>query len=82
MALPEDGASSPTLQKSPETVLASPRARSTPRRPPEPADLPKLDKRKVKKMKPTELKEELKLRGLDTQGNAKTLLARVLEHAC
>mmetsp|Transcript_33089 Transcript_33089/g.99786 ORF Transcript_33089/g.99786 Transcript_33089/m.99786 type:complete len:186 (-) Transcript_33089:40-597(-) len=50
--------------------------------PPEPADLPKLDKRKVKKMKPTELKEELKLRGLDTQGNAKTLLARVLEHAC
>ena len=33
-------------------------------------------------MKPTELKEELKLRGLDTQGNAKTLLARVLEHAC
>ena len=33
---------------------------------------PKLDKRKVKKMKPAQLKEELKLRGLSIQGNARS----------
>ena len=43
---------------------------------------PKLDKRKVKKMKPAQLKEELKLRGLSTQGNAKELVARLTEAAC
>ena len=42
-------------------------------------EIPKLEKRKVKAMKPTQLKEELKLRGLSTQGNAKALLARLLE---
>ena len=43
---------------------------------------PKLDKRKVKKMKPAQLKEELKLRGLSIQGNAKELVARLTEAAC
>ena len=43
---------------------------------------PKLDKRKVKKMKPVQLKEELKLRGLSIQGNAKELVARLTEAAC
>merc|ERR1719410_178501 len=33
--------------------------------------IPKLDKIKIKKMKPTQLKEHLKVRGLDIQGNAK-----------
>ena len=43
---------------------------------------PKLESRAVKKMKPPQLKEELKLRNLSTQGNAKQLLARLLEAAC
>jgi len=42
-------------------------------------DVPKLEPRKVKAMKPALLKEELKLRGLSTQGNAKALVARLLE---
>ena len=33
-------------------------------------------------MKPAQLKEELKLRGLSTQGNAKELVARLTEAAC
>ena len=45
-------------------------------------DKAKLDKRKVKKMKPAQLKEELKLRGLSIQGNAKELVARLTEAAC
>lgn len=43
---------------------------------------PKLNKIKVKKMKPAQLKEELKLRGLDIQGTGKQLLARLIEAAC
>ena len=42
-------------------------------------DAPKLDKITIKKMKPAQLKEALKERGLDIQGNAKTLTARLLE---
>lgn len=42
-------------------------------------DLPKLDKITIKKMKPAQLKEALKERGCDIQGNAKTLTARLLE---
>jgi|EP00979_Chaetoceros_neogracilis_P005356 hypothetical protein len=42
-------------------------------------EVPKLDKLKVKKMKPAQLKEALKERGCDIQGNAKTLTARLLE---
>merc|ERR1711862_37971 len=37
--------------------------------------IPKLDK-----MKPAQLKEQLKLRGLDIQGNAKQLTQRLLEY--
>ena len=44
------------------------------------ASVPKLDKIVIKKMKPTQLKEALKARGLDIQGNAKTLTARLLEY--
>ena len=43
------------------------------------ADVPKLDKITIKKMKPALLKEALKERGLEVQGNAKTLTARLLE---
>ena len=43
---------------------------------------PKLDKRNVKKMKPAQLKGELKLRGLSIQGNAKELVTRLTEAAC
>mmetsp|Transcript_2914 Transcript_2914/g.5462 ORF Transcript_2914/g.5462 Transcript_2914/m.5462 type:complete len:235 (-) Transcript_2914:106-810(-) len=43
------------------------------------SDIPKLDKIAIKKMKPTQLKEALKERGCDIQGNAKTLMARLLE---
>ncbi len=43
------------------------------------ADVPKLDKITIKKMKPTALKEALKARGCDIQGNAKALTARLLE---
>lgn len=42
-------------------------------------DAPKLDKITIKKMKPALLKEALKERGLEVQGNAKTLTARLLE---
>ena len=40
--------------------------------------IPKLDKIAIKKMKPTQLKEALKERGLDIQGNAKQLTERLL----
>lgn len=42
--------------------------------------IPKLDKITIKKMKPAQMKEALKERGLDIQGNAKALQARLLEH--
>jgi len=42
--------------------------------------IPKLDKISIKKMKPAACKEALKVRGLDIQGNAKTLQARLLEY--
>ena len=42
-------------------------------------DGPKLDKITIKKMKPAQLKDALKERGQDIQGNAKTLTARLLE---
>jgi hypothetical protein len=42
--------------------------------------IPKLDKIAIKKMKPTQLKEALKERGLDIQGNAKQLTDRLLEY--
>ena len=41
----------------------------------------KLDAREIKKMKPPQLKEHLKARGLSTQGAKKDLIARLLE-AC
>lgn len=44
------------------------------------ASVPKLDKIVIKKMKPTQLKEALKARGLDIQGNAKALTTRLLEY--
>ena len=44
------------------------------------SNIPKLDKIAIKKMKPTKLKEALKVRGLDIQGNAKTLTERLLEY--
>jgi len=42
--------------------------------------IPKLDKISIKKMKPPQLKEALKTRGLDIQGNAKALTERLLKH--
>jgi hypothetical protein len=42
--------------------------------------IPKLDKIVIKKMKPTQLKDALKARGLDIQGNAKELTSRLLEY--
>ena len=42
-------------------------------------DGPKMDKITIKKMKPAQLKEALKERGQDIQGNAKTLTTRLLE---
>ena len=42
--------------------------------------IPKLDKIAIKKMKPAALKEALKERGLDIQGNAKTLTQRLLDY--
>jgi len=42
--------------------------------------IPKLDKIKIKKMKPAQLKEQLKIRGLDIQGNAKQLTQRLLDY--
>jgi len=44
------------------------------------SSIPKLDKIAIKKMKPTQLKEHLKERGLDIQGNAKTLTQRLLDY--
>jgi hypothetical protein len=40
--------------------------------------IPKLDKIAIKKMKPAQMKEALKERGLEIQGNAKELLDRLL----
>lgn len=45
-----------------------------------PKEEAKLTKVAVKKMKPPELKEALKERGLSTQGNKNDLMARLLEH--
>eukprot|EP00581_Thalassiosira_minuscula_P020043 CAMPEP_0183716940 /NCGR_PEP_ID=MMETSP0737-20130205/10680_1 /TAXON_ID=385413 /ORGANISM="Thalassiosira miniscula, Strain CCMP1093" /LENGTH=265 /DNA_ID=CAMNT_0025946277 /DNA_START=53 /DNA_END=850 /DNA_ORIENTATION=- len=42
--------------------------------------IPKIDKIAIKKMKPAQLKESLKERGLEIQGNAKTLQARLLKY--
>lgn len=42
--------------------------------------IPKMDKIAIKKMKPAQLKEALKERGLDIQGNAKALQVRLLEY--
>jgi hypothetical protein len=44
------------------------------------SNIPKLDKIVIKKMKPAQLKEALKERGLDIQGNAKQLIERLLEY--
>lgn len=44
------------------------------------SSVPKLDKIAIKKMKPAQLKDALKERGLDIQGNAKALQARLLEY--
>lgn len=42
--------------------------------------IPKIDKIVIKKMKPAQLKEALKERDLDIQGNAKELQARLLKY--
>jgi len=44
------------------------------------SSIPKLDKIAIKKMKPAQLKEALKERGLDIQGSAKQLTERLLEY--
>ncbi len=44
------------------------------------SSIPKIDKIAIKKMKPAQLKEALKERGLDIQGSAKDLQARLLEY--
>ena len=43
-------------------------------------EVAKLDKIAMKKMKPAQLKEALKERELDIQGNAKTLLKRLMDY--
>lgn len=43
------------------------------------SDIPKLDKITIKKMKPAQMKEALKERGLEIQGNAKALTDRLLK---
>lgn len=43
-------------------------------------EVPKLTKIQIKKMKPAEIKEALKERGLSIQGNKNDLTARLLEH--
>lgn len=43
-------------------------------------EIPKLDKIAIKKMKPSQLKDALKLRGLEIQGNAKALTERLLTY--
>mmetsp|Transcript_21021 Transcript_21021/g.27162 ORF Transcript_21021/g.27162 Transcript_21021/m.27162 type:complete len:200 (-) Transcript_21021:43-642(-) len=42
--------------------------------------IPKLDKIAIKKMKPAVMKEHLKTRGLEIQGNAKQLQQRLLDY--
>jgi hypothetical protein len=42
--------------------------------------VPKLDSITIKKMKPNEVKEALKERGLPTQGNKKDITARLLKY--
>lgn len=42
--------------------------------------IPKLDKIAIKKMKPAQMKEAMKERGLDIQGNAKELVQRLLDY--
>lgn len=44
------------------------------------SDIPKLDKITIKKMKPAQMKEALKARGLEIQGNAKELQDRLLKY--
>jgi len=44
------------------------------------AEIEKLDKIAIKKMKPAKLKEELKLRGLEIQGTGKQLTERLLQY--
>lgn len=44
------------------------------------SSIPRIEKIAIKKMKPAQLKEALKERGLDIQGNAKTLQARLLKY--
>lgn len=44
------------------------------------SSIPKIDKIAIKKMKPAQLKEALKERGLDIQGNAKALQTRLLDY--
>jgi len=43
-------------------------------------DIPKLDKIAIKKMKPAQMKEALKLRGLEIQGNKNQLMERLIEY--
>mmetsp|Transcript_14371 Transcript_14371/g.13888 ORF Transcript_14371/g.13888 Transcript_14371/m.13888 type:complete len:227 (-) Transcript_14371:159-839(-) len=43
-------------------------------------EIPKLDKITIKKMKPAQMKEELKLRGLEIQGNSKQLTERLSKY--
>jgi hypothetical protein len=42
--------------------------------------IPKLDKIAIKKMKPAQMKEALKERGLDIQGTAKELQDRLIKY--
>mmetsp|Transcript_16161 Transcript_16161/g.24622 ORF Transcript_16161/g.24622 Transcript_16161/m.24622 type:complete len:244 (-) Transcript_16161:155-886(-) len=46
----------------------------------EDVSIPKLDKIAIKKMKPAQLKEALKERGLPIQGNSKDLTSRLLKY--
>ena len=43
-------------------------------------NIPKLDKITIKRMKPAQMKTALKERGLEIQGNAKTLTERLLKY--
>ncbi|KAG7374599.1 SAP domain containing protein [Nitzschia inconspicua] len=43
-------------------------------------NIPKLSKIEIKKMKPAQMKDALKERGLDIQGNAKDLMARLVTY--
>lgn len=43
-------------------------------------EIPKLTKIEIKKMKPAQMKDALKLRGLDIQGNAKALTKRLVDY--